>query len=98
MKTKLYGRDAERFEYQLGDATVCIDHLEKPIRGHEFKWVWLIRESRKHAKKRSDATGKITFPHIHISVIKISQSFETYGKALISAIEYLNRKRKEGEL
>ena len=97
-KASVYGKKADRYQYQLGDVKVSIDRLDEPVRGHKDHWVWAITEPKKHAKKRADATGEATFPHVHISVIKISQSFKSWGKALISAIEYLNRKRQEGEL
>ena len=102
MKTTgtIFGK-ADRHMYQLGGSTICIDRLHKPAHGHTFEYVWQIRESRSHAKKRSDKSGAITFPQVHVSVIKMSktgQSFQTYGKALVSAIQYLNQKREEGEI
>ena len=102
MKTvgSIFGK-ADRYKYQLGNTTICIDKLHKPVQGHTFEYVWQIRESRSHTKKRSDKSGDIAFPQVHVSVIKMSkmsQSFQTYGKALVSAIQYLNQKRKEGEI
>ena len=98
-KRSVYGKELDqRFEYELGGNKVCIDKLREPIKGHSFHYVWAIRESKKHAKKRSDETGETIFPHVHISVIRISSAFESHGKALISAIQYINQKRKEGSL
>ena len=98
-KRSVYGKELDcRFEYDLGGSRVCIDKLSEPLNGYSFHYIWTIRESKKHSKKRSDETGEIIFPHVHISVIKISSAFESHGKALISAIQYLNQKRKSGEL
>ena len=102
MKTTgtIFGK-ADRHKYELGNTTICIDRLHKPVQGHTFEYVWQIRESRSHADKRAKKTGSVTFPHVHVSVIKmnkINQSFQTYGKALVSAIQYLNQKRQEGEI
>lgn len=89
---------ADRCMYNLGGTTICIDKLYEPPKGHSFHYVWQIRESKSHAKKRADQTGEPTFPQVHISVIKLRQAFPSHGKALISAIYYLNQKRREGEL
>ena len=108
MKTvgSIYGK-ADRCTYQLGDTTVCIDRLHKAIHGCSNQYVWQIRESQSHAKKRADESGSVTFPHVHVSTIKLKNvvwatsvdgTFETHGKALSSAIQYLNQKRKEGEI
>ena len=95
---------ADRCMYKLGDVTVCIDRLHKPIRG---RYVWQIRESHSHAGKRATEAEAIPFPHVHVSIIKLKKvawvtvvdgTFKTHGGALVSAIYYLNQKRKEGEL
>ena len=108
MKTvgSIYGK-ADRCTYQLGDVTVRIDRLHKAIHGDSTQFVWQIRESQSHAKKRADESGGITFPHVHVSTIKLKDvawttvvdgTFKTHGKALASAIQYLNQKRKGGEI
>ena len=98
-KRSVYGKELDRrWEYELGGNRVCIDKLTEPLKGHSAHYIWTIRESKKHAKKRSDELGEIVFPHVHISVIKISEAFGSHGDALNSAIQYLNKKRKSGEL
>ena len=98
---------ADRCMYQLGDTTVRIDRLHKPIRGSCLHYVWQIRESRSHTDKRATEAGSIIFPHVHVSTIKLKKTawattvsgvFKTHGGALLSAIYYLNQKRKGGEL
>ena len=88
---------ADRCEYQLGGNMLYIDRLHK-LEKSERSWIWIIRESNKNAKRRADETGAVTYPRFHISHLKIQMVYETWGQALNGAIEYITRKRKEGEL
>ena len=98
MKTleSFYGM-VDRFMYELGGTPICIDKMHEPFI-ESRPWIWIIRESRTHCSKRANESGEITFPHVHISKIKVDGSYETHGIALIEAIKYLNTKRKEGIL
>ena len=89
---------ADRCMYSLGNNMVFVDRVHEAKRDRPY--VWMVRESRKHTKKRADETGGIAYPHIHVSTLKPREigHYESHGKALLAAINYLNRKRKEGEI
>ena len=86
---------ADRGTYEFAGTTIHIDKLHAP-RLPNRPYLWHIRESRRNAKKRSDETGAVVFPHTHTSLLKIYKCYESWGETLVEAINYLNMKRKGG--
>lgn len=90
----------DQSELKLGDAEVFINRHHEPPHAElpERMYTWDIREPRAKSQERAKRTGAPSFRHVHNSKLKCDRSFESYGRTLIHAIEYLNTGRRKGIL
>lgn len=101
MKTisTVFGK-VDRSTLKLGDVDLYINRHHEPPHPAipERIYTWDIKEPRAKTKERADRNGGATLRHIHNSKLKCDRSFETYGRALLHAIEYLHEGRRKGIL